>query len=53
MHEKNILCKWKSREIWGSYSIKVDFKTVTRDEKGHHIMVKGVDPKNVTCVNIF
>ena len=43
--EKDIPCKWKSKESWSSNSHirKIEFKTktITRDKEGHFIMIKG------------
>ena len=42
---KGIPCKWKSKESRSSntHIRKIDFKikTVTRDNEGHYIMIKG------------
>ena len=52
--EKDIPCKWKSKE---SYShIKIDFKikAITRDKEGHYIMFKGsIQEEDITFVNIY
>ena len=43
--EKDIPCKWKSKESWSSklVSNKIDskIKMVTRDKEEHYIMIKG------------
>ena len=43
--EKYIAYKWKSKESWSSnvYIGQIDFKikTVTREQEGHCIMIKG------------
>ena len=55
--EKGILCKWKSKK--GGVAIlisdKIDFKikTITRDKKGHYIMVKGSIQEDIIIVNIY
>ena len=56
--EKDIPCKWKSKESWSSYikSDKIDFKikNVTRDKEGHYIMIKGsVQEEDITIINIY
>ena len=56
--EKDIPCKWKSKESWSSNSIsdKIDFKikTITRDKEGHYIMIKGsTQEEDITIVNIY
>ena len=42
--EKDIPCKWKSKENWVSntHIKKIGFKikTITRDKEGHYIMIK-------------
>ena len=56
--EKDILCKWNSKESWSSnsYTDKIDFKikTITRDKEGHCLMMKGsVQEEDITMVNIY
>ena len=56
--EKDIPCKWKSKESWSSYTpvYKIDFKTknVTRDKEGHYIMIKGsIQEEDMTIINIY
>ena len=56
--EKDIPCKWKSKESWSSNSHirKNDFKikTITRDKEGHYIMIKGsIQEEDKTIVNIY
>ena len=56
--EKDILCKWNSKERWSSnsHSDKIDFKikTITRDKEGHYIMIKGsIQEEDITIVNIY
>ena len=55
--EKDIPCKWKSKESWSSNSHirQNDFKvkTITRDKKGHYIMIKGSIQEDITIVNIY
>ena len=56
--EKDIPCKWKSKESWGSNSHirQMDFKikTTTRDKEGHYIMIKGsIQEEDITIVNIY
>ena len=56
--EKDIPCKWKSKESWSSnaYIRKLDFKikTITRDKEGHYIMIKGsIQEEDITIVNIY
>ena len=55
--EKDIPCKWKSKESWSSNShIKIDLKikTITRDKEGHYIMIKGsIQEEDITLVNIY
>ena len=55
--EKDIPCKWKSKESWHTNSRirQVDFKikTITRDKEGHYIMIKGsIQEEDKTTVNI-
>ena len=55
--EKDIPCKWKSKESWSSNLIsdKIDFKTktITGDKEGHYIMIKGSIQEDITIVNIY
>ena len=56
--EKDIPCKWKSKESWGSntHIRKKDFKikTITRDKEGHYIMIKGsIQEEDITIVNMY
>ena len=56
--EKDIPCKWKSKESWSSNLIsdKIDFKTksITRDKERHYIMIKGsIQEEDITIVNIY
>ena len=56
--EKDIPCKWKSKETWSSntHIRKIDFeiKTVTRDKEGHYIMIKGsIQEEDITIINIY
>ena len=56
--EKDIPCKWKSKESWSSntHIRQKDFKikTVTRDKEGHYIMITGsIQEENITIVNIY
>ena len=56
--EKYILCKWKSKKAGVGILIsdKIDFriKTVTREKKGHYIMIKGsIQEEDITIVNIY
>ena len=56
--EKHIPCKWKSKkagvEILRSDKREFKIKTITRDKKGHYIMIKGsIQEEYVTNVNIY
>ena len=56
--EKDIPCKWKSKESWSATLIsdKIDFKikTITRDREGHYIMIKrSIQEEDITTVNIY
>ena len=56
--EKDIPCKWKSKESWSSNSHidKIDFKTktITREKEGHYIMIKGsIQEQDITIVNVY
>ena len=56
--EKDIPCKWKSKESWVAILIsdKINFKikTITRDNEGHYIMIKeSIQEEEITIVNIF
>ena len=57
--EKDIPCKWKSKEIAAVailISDKIDFKikTVTRDKEGHCIMIKGsIQEEDITIINVY
>ena len=56
--EKDIPCKWKSKESWSSNSHirKIDFKikTIRRDKEGHYTVIKGsIQEENTTIVNIY
>ena len=56
--EKDIPCKWKSKESWGSNSHirQNDFKinNITRDKEGHYIKIKGsIQEEDITIINIY
>ena len=56
--EKDIPCKWKSKESWIAVFIsdKIDFKikNITRDKEGHYIMIKGsIQQEDITIINIY
>ena len=56
--EKDIPCKWKSKESWSSNSLsdKIDFKTKTMitDKEGHYVMIKeSIQEEDITIVNIY
>ena len=55
--EKDIPCKWKSKESWSSNShIKIDFKikTITGDKEGHYRMIKAsIQEEDKTVVTIY
>ena len=56
--EKDIPCKWKSKENWSSILVsdKMDFKikTVTRNKEGHYIMIKGsIQEEDITIINVY
>ena len=56
--EKDIPCKWKSKESWSinSHIRQLDFKTKTikRDKEGHYIMIKGsIQEEDIKIVNIY
>ena len=58
--EKDIPCKWKSKESWSRILIsdKIDFnifniKNVTRNKQGHYIMIKeSTKEDDITIINI-
>ena len=56
--EKDIPCKWKSKESWDSNSHirpkTFKIKNLTRDREGHYIMIKGsIQEEDITIVNIY
>ena len=60
--EKDIPCKWKSKESWSSNGVailisdKIHFKVknVTRDKEEHYIMIKGsIQEEDTTIINIY
>ena len=56
--EKDIPCKWKSKESWSSNSHvrqnRHKIKTSTREKEGHYIMIKGsIQEEDITIVNIY
>ena len=59
--EKDIPCKWKSKESWSSNthirfkkSKIFKIKTVTRGKEGHYIMIKGsIQEENITIINSY
>ena len=56
--EKDIPCKWKSKESWSSnsHTRQNDFKikTITRDKEGHYVMMKGSNQEeDITILNIY
>ena len=56
--EKYIACKWKQKKagvaILISDKIDLKIKNITRDKKGHYIMIKGsIQEENITIVNIY
>ena len=53
--EKDIPCKWKSKESWSSstHVDKIAFKirNVRRDKEGHYIMIKGsIQEEDITTI---
>ena len=56
--EKDITCKWKSKERWSSNfhnrQNRLYIKTITRDKEGHYIMIKGsIQEEDITIINIY
>ena len=56
--EKDIPCKWKQKESWGSHTHirqnRLLKKIVTKDKEGHYIMIKGsVQQENITFRGIY
>lgn len=56
--EKDDPCKWEQKESWCSYAYprqnKLLEKTVVKDKKRHHIMIKRpIQQKDTTVVNIY
>ena len=55
--EENSTCKQLSKESWSINTIsdKIDFKinTVTRDRKGHYILIKESISEDTTIVNKY
>ena len=57
--EKDIPCKWKSKESWSVailISDKIDFKIkiIRRDKEGLYIIIKGLfQEEDITNVNIY
>ena len=56
--EKDIPCKWNQQKAGVAILIsdKIDFKTrtITRDQQGHYIMIKGsIQEEDITIVNIY
>ena len=56
--EKDIPCKWKSKETWSSNSHirknRLKIKTIIRDREGHYIMIKGsIQDEDTAIVNIY
>ena len=55
--EKYIPCKWKQKKagvaILKLVKIDIKIKNITRDKKGHYIMIKGsIQEENITIANI-
>ena len=56
--EKYIPCKWKQKKagvaILKLVKIDIKIKNITRDKKGHYIMIKGsIQEEDITIVNIY
>ena len=56
--EKDIPCKWKSKESWSgnTHIDKIGFKikTVTRDQEGRYLMIKGsIQEEDVTIIYTY
>ena len=51
--EKDIPCKWKSKESCNSNTHIRQIKTVRKDKEGHYIMIKGsIQKEDITTVNL-
>ena len=56
--EKDIPCKWKSKESWSSNShrdkIDLKIKTIVRDKEGPYMMIKGsIQEEDITILNTY
>ena len=56
--EKYIPCKWKQKKagvaILKLVKIDIKIKNITRDKKGHYVMIKGsIQEEDITIVNVY
>ena len=56
--KKHIPCIWEAKESWSNNpqvdKIDLKIKKITRDKKGHYIMIKrAIQEEDITIVNIY